>query len=429
MSDRLRQFGQYVFFLLLAVLFTSPIALVVVGLLYEETALTVLAVVLAAALGALLLRTPHIIMARANTVVERGPYVVSEKARAFHDSLLVCDLHSDTFMWMRDPLIRSAAGHIDLPRLEEGGAAVQVFAAATSCPMGMNFSSTPRSLDMLTPLVILQGWPSPTWSSLLQRACHMAGRMHDAAKRSDGRFEMILWRDELARFLARRHGGERVVAGVAAIEGAHCLEYKLHYLDILFDAGFRMMGLTHFFDNETSGSAHGVRKGGLTDLGRGVVRRMEELGMIIDLTHASEASMDETLERATRPLVISHTGPYGMHPSARNVRDHHLRAVAETGGVVGMGFWKDAMGRAGSDAVVDGLCYTLDLLGDDHVCLGSDWDGFTPAALDASGLPVYTEKLLARGLSEACVSKIMGGNILRVLEECLPERPTSPPPA
>lgn len=424
MNDRLRQCAQYVIFLLLGVLFLSPLVLVVVGLVYEKATLSVLAVVLAAGLGALLLRTPHLLMTMANTVVERGPYTVSEEARAFHEGLLVCDMHADTFMWVRDPVAPSRAGHIDLPRLEAGGSALQIFAAATSCPMGMNFRSTPRAFDMLTPLVFLQGWPPATWSSLLQRAVYMAGRMHDAAERSEGRMVMIRWREDLARFLARRHQGARVIAGMAAIEGAHCLEYKLHHLDVLFEAGYRMMGLTHFFDNETSGSAHGVRKGGLTDLGRGVVRRMEALGMIIDLAHASEASMDETLERATRPLVISHTGPFGFHPSGRNVHDRHLKAVAATGGVVGMGFWKDVTGRAGSDAVIDGLCYTLDVVGENHVGLGSDWDGFTPAAIEASGLPVLTEKLLARGLREEAVAKIMGGNIIRVLETCLPTRPS-----
>src|SRR5690606_3731221 len=110
-------------------------------------------------------------------------------------------------------------------------------------------------------------------------------------------------------------------------------------LDTLYDAGARMAGFTHCFDNEASGSMHGTEKGGLTDLGRAAVARMEELGMVVDIAHASETAVGAILELATRPVVSSHGGVQATCDENRNLSDDQIRGVAATGGVVGIGYW------------------------------------------------------------------------------------------
>jgi hypothetical protein len=108
---------------------------------------------------------------------------------------------------------------------------------------------------------------------------------------------------------------ERRVAALLATEGLHAIEGDLRNVDTLHAAGFRMLGLTHFFDNEVAGSAHGVAKGGLTPLGRAVVRRMEALGILVDVAHASPRAVDDVLAMATRPVLVSHGGVQAPAPA------------------------------------------------------------------------------------------------------------------
>ena len=105
-----------------------------------------------------------------------------------------------------------------------------------------------------------------------------------------------------------------------------------------------MMSPSHFFDNAFGGSAHGVDKGGLTAKGREMIERMDAAGMVVDVAHASAATIDDVLAVATRPIVASHTGVRGTADNARNLSDAHLRGIAATGGVVGIGFWPTACG-------------------------------------------------------------------------------------
>src|ERR1700675_1585269 len=113
---------------------------------------------------------------------------------------------------------------------------------------------------------------------------------------------------DIDRLLADRRNGDSVVGGMLSIEGLQDIEGNIGNLDVLYAAGFRMAGLAHFFDNDVAGSMHGIGKGGLTPLGRQVVRRMETLGMIVDLAHASHATIAEVLTMAARPVVFSHGG-------------------------------------------------------------------------------------------------------------------------
>ena len=207
------------------------------------------------------------------------------------------------------------------------------------------------------------------------------------------------------------------------------LEGRLENVDVMWDAGFRMMAPTHFFDNEVGGSAHGVTKGGLTALGRQVIARMESRGMLVDLAHASPKTIADVLALATRPVVVSHTGVRGTCDNARNLSDAELRGVAATGGVVGIGYWDTAVCGQDVAAIVRAIRHAVAVAGVDHVGLGSDFDGAVTVPFDASGLPLLTQALLAAGLSEDEVGKVMGGNVRRVLLAALPPgRVPSPDP-
>jgi microsomal dipeptidase-like Zn-dependent dipeptidase len=181
-----------------------------------------------------------------------------------------------------------------------------------------------------------------------------------------------------------------------------------------------MMSPTHFFDNEVAGSAHGVNKGGLTEMGREMIRRMEAKQMIVDLAHASPRTIDDVLAMATRPVVISHTGVKGTCDNTRNVSDEHLRGIAKTGGVIGIGYWKMAVCGQDVQAIVRAIRHVVKVAGIEHVALGSDFDGAIGAIFDTTGLVKLTEALLADGFSEAEIELIMGGNTLRVLKATLP---------
>ena len=169
-----------------------------------------------------------------------------------------------------------------------------------------------------------------------------------------------------------------------------------------------------------AGSAHGIEKYGLTELGRSLVPRMESLGITIDLAHASPVAFTETLALAKKPLVVSHGGVQGTCPGPRNLSDRQLRAIADNGGVVGIGYWKGAVCDVSLQGIVAAIRHAVRVAGIDHVGLGSDFDGTIAAPFDTSGLPMLTDALLAAGMSESDIRKLLGGNVLRVLRANLP---------
>src|SRR5215204_431990 len=285
---------------------------------------------------------------RLNGTHARPPYSASERARALHQMLLVADMHADTLLWDRDPLERSRRGHVDVPRLAEGGVALQFFTVVTKTPFFSNYDSNEEGWNAVTTIAVAERWPPRTWRSLLERALYQSQKLQRAAARSGGRLSVIRDAADLGRFLERRKGDPQAVAGLLGIEGAYPLEGDVRNVDALFDAGFRMMALTHFFDNEWGGSAHGVEKTGLTEKGREMIRRMEARGMIVDLAHASAATLDDVVAVSTRPVVVSHTGVKGTCDNNRNLSDEQLRKIAATGGVVGIGYWEAA--TCGKDA-------------------------------------------------------------------------------
>ena len=179
--------------------------------------------------------------------------------------------------------------------------------------------------------------------------------------------------------------------------------------DVFYEAGYRMMAPTHLFDNALGGSNTGANQGGLTELGRQVVQRMEELGIVIDLAHASEAVALDVLEMVTRPVVVSHTGVQATCATQRNLSDPLIRRIAEGGGVIGIGFWETVICSTEPEAIVRAMRHVVDLVGVDHVALGSDFDGTVRLNFDATGLVRITEALLEAGFSDEEIRKIMGG--------------------
>ena len=378
-------------------------------------------VLLVAALVSFFTIVPVVVDGRMNTVVSTAIPAVSPQASALHRTLFVADLHADELLWGRDLLQRVDRGHVDLPRLQEGKVALQVFSAVTKTPRDMNYDKNTGETDNIALLALAQRWPGETRTSLRARATYQAERLQDAILRAGGAITLITSRDTLMAFARRRGGDPMQVGALLAIEGLHALDGRLENVDVLFAQGYRMMGLTHFFDNEVAGSAHGVTHGGLTPLGRQVVQRMEQLGIAVDLAHASTQTVQEVLAMATRPVVVSHTGVAAVCPGPRNLTDEQLRAIAANGGLIGIGYWDGAVCAPTIENIVKAIMHAVQVMGVQHVGLGSDFDGTTKTPWDTRGVIAITDALLKAGLSADDVSRVMGGNAFAYLMRTLPE--------
>jgi microsomal dipeptidase-like Zn-dependent dipeptidase len=353
--------------------------------------------------------------------IEPAPLpAISPRARAVHETAFVADLHADSLLFGRDLLERGRHGHVDVPRLQAGGVGLQVFAVPTVVPLGANIERTERgTIDAIRLASIVQLSPMALMGPT-GRARFRARQLRDFVRASDGALMLIDDRGDLDALLAARSAGGDVIGVLLAIEGAHAMRAHPERITMLFEAGYRMMGLAHFFDNAYAGSAHGVVRGGLTELGRTTITEMESLGMVVDLAHLSPQAMDEVLDFVTRPTVYSHGGVRGTCDNQRNLSDEQLVRIAEGGGVVGIGYWETAVcGLAPSD-VARAILYAVERIGPDHVALGSDYDGGTTVGFDTANLPALTQALFDAGLDERAVRKILGENVLRVLTSTLP---------
>lgn len=352
--------------------------------------------------------------------ITQPPPHPSERALALHATLRAVDLHADSLLFGRDLLVRGDRGHLDVPRMIEGGVVLQVFSAAVKSPRHLNIERNDDRSDDVTRLAMASRWPPRTWNSLTQRALFLAGRAHRLAGRSGGAFRLIGTREDLAAYLADREANGRLTAGLLSIEGAHALGPDLASLDALVEAGFRMISPAHFFDTAFGGSAHGIDKGGLTPLGRELLREMEPRGVVMDVAHASAATIDDVLGMAARPVVASHTGVRATADNGRNLSDDQLRGIAATGGLVGIGFWDTATGGNDAASIARAIAHAVSVIGAEHVGLGSDWDGAVPVPFDAAGLPALTDALLEAGLDDPTIRAVVGENALRLFAETLP---------
>jgi microsomal dipeptidase-like Zn-dependent dipeptidase len=386
----------------------------------RKKVLIVIGVLLLIALGSFFFFVPGYVGRQMNVTLNPPPYGASEQARELHKRLLVADLHADTLMWNRDLLKKGSWGHVDAPRLVEGNVAIQAFTVVTKTPRGMNIESNSGDTDNITLLAIAERWPVASWRNLTERALYQASRLREAAARSNGELTLLQTRQDVANFLERRKKEPEIVGGFLGIEGAHALSGDVNNLDRLYEAGFRMIGMAHFFDNEMAGSAHGVQKYGLTDKGRELVRRMEEKKVFVDLAHASPKVIEDALQVATRPVIVSHTGLKATCDNTRNLSDDQLKAIGKNGGIVGIGFWDTAVCGRDAAAIARAIRHAADVMGVEHVALGSDFDGAVEVPFDTSGVVQITDALLKAGFKEDEIRKIMGENVARTLQTYLP---------
>lgn len=307
-------------------------------------------------------------------------------------SAVVVDLHCDTILDIdsgeRRLDQRSDTGHIDLPRLKEGGVDVQVFAV------------------YVAPRVAPRG-PA--------RARQLIETFQRAVAANGGQIAHVTTVEGIER--AQREGK---VAAVLSIENGDALGGDPRLLDEFFQRGVRMLGLTWNPSNLLGDGALGRDHGGLTDTGRAVLRRMEDLGMVVDVSHLSEASFWDAMKATRRPVIASHSNAAALHQHPRNLTDDQLRAIAGRGGVVGVNFYAGFLGEATLARVLDHIDYMVRLIGADHVALGSDFDGIpqAPAGLeDVSKMPNLTAGLRSRGYTAEQIHKILGGNALRVFRQ------------
>ncbi|MCV2448527.1 dipeptidase [Paracoccus sp. DMF] len=382
-----------------------------------------LAVLVVLAAAGLAIWGPGFVERRLNpvTMPEAG-WPVSPEAEALHRRLVIGDWHSDALLWDRDLLDRAGRGHVDVPRLAEGNVAVQVFTTVTKSPRGQNYShNSAEAPDNITPLFIGQLRPFSAWFSLKERALVQAAALRRAAERAPEALMLIRSAEDLQVLLEARQNGAHTVGALLGTEGGHPLEGNIANLQVLYGAGFRLVGLTHFFDNELGGSLHGEggAESGLSDFGREVVAEMMAKRMIIDLAHASPQLVRDVLAiPGTRP-ILSHTGIHGQCASPRNLPDDLVQAIARKGGVIGIGFWADVnCGRTPAD-IAASIQAAIALVGEDAVSLGSDYDGSVDAPFDVAHLAALTQALMDAGLGDEQIAKVMGGNMMRYLAQVL----------
>ncbi|MCE8009807.1 dipeptidase [Aestuariivita sp.] len=372
---------------------------------------------IAVLVAAFLIFAPGYVERERNAVLGPGPQPVPEAAQALHDTLIIGDWHADTTLWNRDLTRRATRGQVDLPRLIDGNVAVQVFTSVTKSPAGQNYEENSEdALDNITLLAIGQLWPPRTWTSLLERALYQAEKLHEAERKAPDMLRVIRSEADLDAVLAARAAGQPLVGGILGIEGAHALEGRIENLDPLMQAGHRLIALHHFFDNALGGSLHGQSGAGLTDFGRMVVQEVERRNLILDVSHSSPQVVRDVLAMQTSPIVVSHTGIHSHCPVTRNLTDDLMQGVAATGGVIGIGYWAEvACGDITPAGIARMIAVAIEVVGEDHVSLGSDFDGSVATYFDTSQLAELTAALIDAGLTEAQIRKVMGENMIRVL--------------
>jgi len=362
-----------------------------------------------------------------------------------HRKALVFDAHCDTAMRLVggraiDIGIRQERGHMDLPRMREGGLDAQIFAC----------------------------WPNPRRERdvYVKQTLQMIDALWEQSRLHAEDFEIALEGKDIKRIVK---SGK--LAGIIGIEGGHAIMADLGVLRDYHRLGVRCMTLTWMNTNEWADSSDDSTKwGGLNDLGREVVREMDRLGMIIDCSHVSDSTLFDVFEVTENPVLISHSCMRAICDIPRNVSDDELRALEKNGGVICINYfpgfldkefngavteiWQEFRASADSlagvyegdrekawdelrpeymermealdsptiGALVDHIDHAVGIVGIDHVGLGSDFDGIsiTPVGLDdVTDLPAITSELRHRGYSKKDIEKILGGNLLRLAERVI----------
>ncbi len=336
-----------------------------------------------------------------------------------HYEIFISDLHADTLLWNRSLVERANRGHVDIPRMIEGNIALQAFSIVTQAPRNISIVKNENTNDSVFWLAVFTGWPFKSLSHLSERALYQVERLKQASQERDD-FFLITAKAELQSYLEKRRENKKITAGWLTVEGAQALDGDLSQLDRLYDAGIRMISPAHLTDSNIGGSQQGSKKHGLTELGKLWVKKMDSKKMIIDLAHASTATIEEILELSDRAPLVSHIGAKGACDNNRNLSDELIKKIAKKGGLIGIGFWDMATCGNDIDSIVRSLIYVKNLVGIEFVALGSDWDGYVKTPMDASQIGLLTAKLIKSGLNPKEVSQIMGSNVLEFLLKNLP---------
>lgn len=360
----------------------------------------------------------------------RSQQDAAEHAADLHGRAIVIDCHSDILMPIADGLVRLGK-QVDVPDPE---AWKPPFEIPESTPETLGWPRSNRfgcigqySLPQflaggLTVQVCAIFVSDHLLDGALKRSLDMVWWFHREVEENED-FELVTTVADIQRLKREAKCG-----GIVALEGLEPLGYDVKFLDLFHKLGVRMACLPHNRRNQfADGTQHHVRTGGLTDLGRQAVRRMNELGIVVDVGHMNQVGFWETLEITEAPVVLSHRSPRTFfplkpedspfHPSYDVSRGRErLEALAQNGGVFGVFF----LSARDVDDVVDDIEYVIELIGADHVGLGSDLYGLhaAPKGLeDISKVPAITERLVQRGHSDEVILKVLGGNYMRVFEQ------------
>lgn len=363
-----------------------------------------------------------------------------------HYDAIVADTHNDVLLRVMDGediTVETDRGHTDLVRLKKGGVDIQVFAVWVD---PVTFAKNP-----------------------FKRANQMIDTLYSIAKRNPDKIAVVTNSKELEKALS-----EGKICAVIGVEGGHAIENSLEKLEELYKRGVRYLGLTwnnstdwasSAFDETTNPEKLKVK--GLSEFGKKVIQKMDELGMLIDISHLGEQAFWDVIKTTKKPVIASHSSVYSLCPHYRNLKDEQIKAIAKTGGVVFVNFFAEYIDstfaqkrkqieekykaqfdslrvlyehdqqayrrarrqlmkkvseelRPPLDVLIDHIDYIAKLVGVDHVGIGSDFDGIsiTPLEMDdVSFLPNITRELLRRGYSVEDVEKILGGNFVRVFKQ------------
>lgn len=356
---------------------------------------------------------PQYVESQRNPVKLAAPYTVSPEAQALYDRLdFIADLHCDALLWGRNLNKRGDRGHVDFPRMREANVAMEMFTIVSKSPAGQNMQSNSEdAFDNITPLTIAKGESPWNWFSLINRTLSQSEALADFVENEGEKAIFIRSKADLERLITARKSDKQVIGAMLGIEGGHALEASLENLEKVYEAGVRMIGPTHFFDNEFGGSAHGENGAGLSDFGKSAVQKMNELGIFIDLAHSSPAIVDDVLNISTKPVIVSHTGVRAVLDSQRNLSDAQIQKIAANGGIIGIAFFDMAVGEPELPNIIASIKHVRDLVGVEYVALGSDYDGSVAVPFDITGLPLIVEGLMKEGFSESEIKAVMGENV------------------
>jgi len=330
---------------------------------------------------------------------------ISREAMELHDHALVIDLHTDSLIaarMMGRDLSRSHRPpkgfqpwmlHADVPRLKEGG------------------------LDAVFFGIVTHPWPHKAY----ERARRNLRYGRYVIEKNSGSMALATTPEEIES--ARAAGKIAVLFGV---EGMHMLAGRTDRIAELYDLGVRYITLTHFTSNRFAVSSADPfnKRAALNSMGAAAVEVMNALGMMIDVAHVNTGIIAQVCRLSSAPVIVSHGATQALRPAFRNLSDADIRAVAATGGVIGIIYSTEWLGARGDEvhieAIADHADHVKRLVGAEHLALGSDWDGFvsTPPELpDAGALPALTQVFLDRGYAHDEVEKILGGNFMRVFRQ------------